>query len=107
MDEHILNILYHFTSGFGVMHRKTILELAKEHFPDLDEEMQNNISIYLVKVRKDITNYFFERYNYKNDSENSILQKDGLVWIKQNYSWMNEDNIKSSIGEGMYFGWHG
>lgn len=111
MDKYILNEMYPLSSGFGTEDRKTIIELTKDNFPNLDEKTRRDMVIYIEKTREEINDYFFKRYDYKNDANsatvNTLLQKNGHEWIKQNYPWMNEDNIQSSASEGMYFGWHG
>ena len=51
--------------------------------------------------------YLEDNYDYKNEGTNVELQYKGEQWIKENYCWMNSENIKRAVSQGMYYAWHG
>lgn len=107
MHEYILNKVYSASLEFGENWRRPIVEIVGELYPQMSETDKTEIAIYVAQTRESIEKYFWDRYDYKNDSVNSKLQSMGKQWVKEQYPWMNDDNINHAISQAMYYAWHG
>lgn len=107
MNEDMLNSLFAKSLEWGDNAAKPIIEVATELFPHLLGAPLTEMSSYIKTVKTQIRDYFYDRYDYKDDKKNSCLQKEGYEWIKANYQWMSSENITRAISQGMYYAWHG
>ena len=98
MNEEILNTIYSASLEFGENFHKSILEI--------DEE-KTSTAYYIEKTRDSIERYFCNQYDCKNENVDSELRKQGEKWIKDNYPWLNSENVNRALSQGMYYAWRG
>lgn len=106
--EMIFNIVFNESLEWGSKWMRPINELTIKKFPELNSNDIAKISIYIESVRNGIfgqieKNYLININNLK-ESENYIKAE---LHIKNNYPWMNSENIKRVINQGFYYAWHG
>jgi hypothetical protein len=102
-----LNKIYGLSLEFGKNWRRPIPNIVEEHFPEISKEERESISCVVKQARATIESYFYDRFDYKDDVAYKNLQTSGYKWIKENYSWMSEENIHHAISQAMYYAWHG
>ena len=105
--ENILNEIYAKSLEFGDNICIPAGEIVKNLYPDISNEDKIRIADYIEQTKDSIEKYFYENYDYKNEGANAELQYKGEQWVKENYCWMNSENIKRAVIRGMYYAWHG
>ncbi|UTC74712.1 hypothetical protein E4O03_10990 [Treponema sp. OMZ 792] len=107
MNEEILNSVYNASLEFGENFRKHIIEIIEDLYPNISSDEKNSIAAYIEQTRENIEKYFYDHYDYKNETVNKYLHEQGKQWIKETYTWMNSKNINRAASQGMYYAWHG
>ncbi len=107
MNEEILNSVYNASLEFGENSHKPIIEIIEELYPNISVNEKIFIAAYIEQTRDDIEKYFYDRYDYKNETANKDLYEQGKQWIKETYTWMNRKNTNRAAAQGMYYAWHG
>ena len=105
--ENVLNEIYAKSLEFGDNICTPVGEIVKNLYPDISNEDKINLADYIEQTKDSIEKYFYDNYDYKNEGTNVELQYKGELWIKENYCWMNSENIKRAVVRGMYYAWHG
>lgn len=107
MNEELLNIIYYASMEFGKDFGKPLIELIEELYPELPHEQKDALATSIEQTKRAVEQYFFDSYDTKNEEANQTLQERGKQWIKEQYPWMDEENVNRAAGQGMYFAWHG
>lgn len=107
MNKELLNLIYHASMGFGKDFGKPVIELIEELCPELPNGRKETLATTIEQTKKAIEQYFFDSYDRKSEEANQTLQEQGKQWIKEQYPWMEEDNVNRAANQGMYFAWHG
>lgn len=105
--ENVLNEIYAKSLEFGDNICTPVDEIVKNLYPNISNEDKINLADYIEQTKDSIEKYFYDNYDYKNEGTNVELQYKGEQWIKENYCWMNSENIKRAVSQGMYYAWHG
>ena len=106
-DLNVLNEIYAKSLEFGDNICTPVGEIVKKLYPNISNEDKINLADYIEQTKDSIEKYFYDNYDYKNEGVNAELQYKGEQWIKENYCWMNNENIKRAVSQGMYYAWHG
>ena len=107
MNEEILNTIYSASLEFGENFHKSILEIVEELYPYISDEEKTSTANYIEQTRDSIERYFCNQYDCKNENLDSELRKQGEKWIKDNYPWLNSENVNRALSQGMYYAWRG
>ena len=107
MNEEILNTIYSASLEFGENFHKSILEIVEELYPYISDEEKTSTANYIEQTRDSIERYFCNQYDCKNKNVDSELRKQGEKWIKDNYPWLNSENVNRALSQGMYYAWRG
>ncbi|QVK18143.1 hypothetical protein KHQ81_00005 [Mycoplasmatota bacterium] len=108
--EMILNIIFNESLEWGRKRMRPINELTIKKFPKLNSNDITKISKYIESARNDIFGQIEKNYliNLNNLKEiETYIKKEAEFHIKNNYPWMNSENIKRVINQGFYYAWHG
>lgn len=105
--ENVLNEIYAKFLEVGDNLCSPVGEIVKNLYSDILNEDKIRLADYIEQTKDSIEKYFYENYDYKNEGVNAELQYKGEQWIKENYCWMNSENIKRAVSRGMYYAWHG
>jgi len=101
-----LNLLYDKSLEFGKHWLRPLVEWARELWPQRDIEKQTEISQYIEKVRDEINEYIYDKYDRSVDKL-TVSDENVKTWIRKNYPWMSEENISHAYSQGMYYAWRG
>lgn len=107
MNEEILNKVYSASLEFGENFHKPIIDIVAELYPYIPDDEKTAIADYVGQTRDAIEQYFYDKYDYKNEKANKELQHQGKQWIENKYCWMNSENVNRAVAQGMYYAWHG
>lgn len=105
MEDKHLNKLYKAALEFGANFRRPLPDLAKERLPSINEYERDCLCKCVDIARSSINEYIQNHFEYEIGL--TIPEDEVVLWIKQNFPWMNKRNISNGIGQGIYFAWHG
>ena len=74
MNEEILNKVYSASLEFGENFHKPIIDIVAELYPYIPDDEKTAIADYIGQMRDDIENFFYDKYDYKNEKANKELQ---------------------------------
>lgn len=98
ISDDILNAIYKKSLEWGENWRRPIDAIIKEVAVNISSEEQISISEYVDEVRSDIEDYIYHEYSTSDDTYGNIYE-----WIVRKYPWINEENIKHAISQGIYY----
>ena len=105
MEEKHLNKLYKASLQFGANWMRPLPELAKEMLPRLNESERECLCKCVDIARRSINEYIEKQYEYEKGL--TLPEDEVVMWISQNFPWMNKRNISHGISQGLYYAWHG
>jgi hypothetical protein len=105
LNEKYLNILYDAALEFGSNWRRPLNELANERLPQNSHLDHEQLCVTVENARASIEKYIEEHFDYEKGL--TIPESNAILWIQQNFPWMNKKNISLAISQGMYYAWHG
>ena len=82
MNEEILNTVYSASLEFGENFHKPIIDIVAELYPYIPDDEKTAIADYIGQTRDAIEQYFYDKYDYKNETANKELQHQGKQWIE-------------------------
>lgn len=98
ISDDILNAIYKKSLEWGENWRRPIDTIIKEVAGNISSEEQISISEYVDEVRSDIEDYIYHEYSTSDDTYGNMYE-----WIAKKYPWINEENIKHAISQGIYY----
>lgn len=105
MSDTLLNKVY--SVCVEGLYSRPILEVINELYPNMSDREKAGIADYLKRVKDDIEDYFYYKYDHNNEANNSMLQKNGVGYFREKYPWISKENLIHTITRAMYYAWHG
>lgn len=96
----VLNEVYRKALEWGENWRRPIQSIVEETIEETGEAEKQKIAEYIKTVRSDIEEYIYYRYQ---DFKLEIDYKSLYAWIQNKYPWIDNDNLKHAVSQGIYY----
>ena len=101
------NTLYSAAVEFGSNWRRPLAELASERLPAPTGAQRDDLVRTVSACRDAIEDHIRERYEVVNGNWASREQTAAESWIVRNFPWMDPENVRHAVSQGLYYAWHG
>lgn len=96
----VLNEVYRKALEWGENWRRPIQSIVEEIIEETGEAEKQKIAEYIKAVRSDIEEYIYYRYQgFKLEIDYKSL----YAWIQNKYPWIDNDNLKHAVSQGIYY----
>lgn len=98
-ENDILNVAMNLSLEWGENWLRPVDERLKAIFKSINDDEAKRIDIFIREAREDIFK-MVEQHYLKELSEEQLKLN-----LKEKYSFLNDDNYKRLLSQGMYYAW--